>query len=195
MLGGGPAGLQHVDAGQDAQGEDVAAFRHLLDQEFGPDRAEDVAADRVDEGHRAIGIDAAVEDDHRQLLTGLLDGRGQGGRGVGRDDQHVAVLIEQVLNVRDLLVVVAFGVDMGELGDVLVQLNLGFHRRVADGPPRVVDARVREADIPGRLGRVLGGIDHLRLDHLDPRLVRRPFRFHGALPHLLVKLFLDEPRG
>jgi hypothetical protein len=114
-LGARPAVLEHVDAGQDAQRQHVAALGEVLDDEVGGGRAERVPADGRDEGDRAVGVDAAVEHDDRQLLAGGLDGGRQGGGGVRRDDQDVAVAAgQEAVDVADLLVVGALGVDVDE---------------------------------------------------------------------------------
>ena len=77
----------------------------------------------------------------------------------------------------------------------LCSFDLGLHRVPADLAPRVVDRGVREAEVPAAalLGLELGGVDHLRLDHLLPRLVgRRPRASIVALRELRVVVGLDE---
>src|SRR5690606_17790104 len=117
----------------------------------------------------AIGEHAAVEDNDGQLFTGLLHGRRQGRRGVGRDDQHVAVAAgNQVGNVRDLLFVAAFCVYMDELFDLRMQINFRLHRRITDDAPRVVHTGVGETEGVGAFLGILGRIDPLRFQHLFP---------------------------
>jgi hypothetical protein len=105
---------------------------------------------------------------------GLDDRRQRGGR-VGRDDEDVAVAAgQQAVDVADLLVVGAFGVDVDELLDVRVQVDLGLHGREADDAPGVVHAGVREADRPGAFRGVGAGVDVGRVDGLDPGLSAGP---------------------
>src|SRR5271170_747567 len=53
-VGRRPARLQHVDAGQDAEAQHLAALRQFLSDEICGLDAPAIAADRIDEGHRAL---------------------------------------------------------------------------------------------------------------------------------------------
>ena len=127
----------------------------------------------MDEGDRARRGDTAVKDDDRDARrAGGLDGRREGGGGVRGDDEDVTALREQVRHVRDLLVVLAAGIDVDELLDEsgsLLDLHLVLHRVVADDTPRVVHARVREAHLVRGLLLELGRVEHHGCDHLQPR--------------------------
>jgi len=138
-------------------------------------------------------LHAAVEDDHGQHFTGGLDGRGQGQRRVGADDEDIAVATgNQVLDVGDLLLVVAFRVDVDPLLDLRVQLNLGFHGVVAHHAPGVVDAGIGEAEGVGAFLGVLGRIDEVRLQVLVPRFAFRPFGGYAHQADGVVQVFLAE---
>lgn len=126
LLGGGPALLEHVDAGQDAQRDDLVALLEVVDEELGGVDAPREATDRVDEGGGAVGLHTAVEDhDGLAGLAGTLDRVGHRGGGVGRDDEGVAVALgDEVVDVGDLGVVVVTGVAGLHLGDDALVLHL-----------------------------------------------------------------------
>ncbi len=192
-LGRGPAVLQHVDAGQHAQREHLPALADLVGEELRRGGAERVTADGVDERHGAVGVDAAVEHDHRHLAARRLDSGGQRGGGVRGDDERVAVAADELLDVGDLLVVARARVECGEVRDLVgVQVDLGLHGGPADLPPRVVDRCVGEADVVRALGGVLRGVHHLGLEHLHPRLVGGALRGLVAQGELPVVLGLVE---
>ena len=134
----------------------------------------------------AVGLDAAVEHDHRLAgLAGPLDGRRHRRRRVGRDDEGVAVALgDEVVDVGDLGVVVVLGVAGLHLGDdalVLEHLELLVHGDPAGLPPRVGDRGVGEADLLGAVGLVLRGVGHLAVDVLQLRLLRVTLERRRAL--------------
>ncbi|QOD94982.1 hypothetical protein IE160_03935 [Chryseoglobus sp. 28M-23] len=59
-LGRGPALLEHVDAGQDAQRDDLVALLEVVDEEVGRLDAPRKSTDGVDERRRAVGVDTTV---------------------------------------------------------------------------------------------------------------------------------------
>ena len=101
----------------------------------------------TDELGDAVGIDVAVEDDDRNAgIDRLLPHhRRQPRRFLGRDEQHVDALADEVLDVGHLLLglVLAIGNDQLDLG-----MLLGFllHVLVELDPPRLENRRRREAD-------------------------------------------------
>src|SRR4028118_1748124 len=99
------------------------------------------AAGRVAGGR----VRATVEDYGGYVgIARLLNRRGERRRGVGRDYEGVAVAArDELLDVRDLLLVLRLGVDGLEVADLIVQLDLGLHGRPAGLPPGVVYGRGR----------------------------------------------------
>src|SRR5215213_4765408 len=73
-----------------------------------------------------------------------------------------------------------------------MQFDLSLHGRPADNAPGIVDARIREADLVGRVSRVLAGVDVLRFERLHPGLIGRTLWLDVPQPQLLLKIFLHE---
>ena len=100
----------------------------------------------ADELRIAIGLDIAIEHDDRDLgIDRLLDDAGEAGGFLGRDEERVDLLADQVLDVGDLLLgaVLAVGDDELDLG---VLLGLGDDVLVELGPPRLDGRGLGEAD-------------------------------------------------
>src|SRR3954451_19708345 len=104
----------------------------------------------ADEAGVAVGVDVAIEHDHRDLgVDRLLDHAGQPRRLLGRHQERVDLLLDEVLDVRHLLLGAVLAVRdqqlhlrvLGRLGlDILVELH----------PPRLDRRHLREADPPLR---------------------------------------------
>ena len=157
-----------------------------------------VAADELGD---ALGVDVAVEHDHRNLgVDRLFDDAGQAGRFLGRDQQHVDLLIDKVLDVGDLLFCLVLPVGDDEL-DLRVILRLGLDVLVELHAPRLERGALAESDFPFRrglgrrpAGRQVGG-------HRRARERRRELEkftsFHGCPPLRLTPLrrsAAEQPR-
>ena len=106
-----------------------------------------VAADELGD---ALGVDIAVEHDHRDLCVDrLLHHAGEARQLLRRDQDHVDLLDDQVLAVGDLLFrpVLAVGDDELHLG---MELGLGFDVLVELHAPRLERRALAEADLPFR---------------------------------------------
>ena len=118
LLRTGEAGLEHVDAGQDAQRQHLAALADLVDQELGGVGPEGVATDRLDERDRAVGVHP-----RSNTITGIPMAHASSTAGVSvaacsaRRSGRRSPAGER-LDVRDLLVVRRLGVEHRELGDL-----------------------------------------------------------------------------
>ncbi len=100
----------------------------------------------ADEGGVAVALDLPVDDDDRNAgLEDPLDHRGERLGLVGRDDQQVDLLLQEVLDVGYLL-----GVVLLSIGHDDVQVGIGLGRRIDVGihrhPPRLGVVGLREAD-------------------------------------------------
>ena len=111
-----------------------------------------VAADELGD---PLGVDVAVEHDHGNLgVDRLLDHAGQARQFLGRDEQDVDLLDDQIFAIGDLLLglVLAVGDDEVDLG---VFLRLGLDVLVELHAPRLERGALAEANLPfrGCLGR------------------------------------------
>ena len=152
----------------------------------------------MDERHCTVRFDSAVEDDDGFVgLARTLDRRRDRGRRVRGDDEAVAVALgDEVVDVRDLRIIVVLGITGLHLGDdaVLLQLlELLVHRNPPGLAPGVGDRGVGEAHLVPAIGFELRGVPHLRVDHLQIGLVLRTLRDDFTLLELLVIDLLVEP--
>ena len=140
----------------------------------------------ADELGVAVGLDVAVEHEDRDAgVDRLLDHAGEARRFLGRDQERVDLLADQVLDVGDLLLgaVLAVGDD---------QLDLGVLRRLGDDvlvelrPPRLDGRGLAEADHPLlvlRPGEALGQVGrHRQAGDRAARDLQEISTSHHALP-------------
>ena len=107
----------------------------------------------ADELGVAVGIDVAVEDEDRDAgLDGVQDHAGETGQFLGRDQQGIDLLADEVLDVGHLLLGAVLAVRHQEL-DILVLLGLGADVLVELDPPGLDRGHLRE---PDPIGLVLG---------------------------------------
>ncbi len=122
--------LVRARSGLAAQDDHVTLAVQLLDDPL----REQPAHHRVgggDEGDEIVGIDAAVDHDHRNAPLGNLRDSGvERLRGIGADDQKIDAARYQILNIGNLLGVVMSGVGNQELLDDVGVVMRGLLQRV-----------------------------------------------------------------